>query len=121
MKRIMVFLLITGMLFSSTLLWASSDVEKGKDAFEQNGCTGCHKIGTNWNGPDLSSITTYRSKEWLIDFMLNTKKHYEDPEVKAMIQKFNLYMPDQGVDPKDAELIYDYLKSLADAGKKEKH
>jgi nitrous-oxide reductase len=65
-------------------------------------------------------VTTYRSKEWLLNFILDTKKHYDDPVVRTMIEKFNLYMPNQGVEPKDAELIYEYLKSLPEAEKKGK-
>lgn len=109
-----VALMVTGVVAASTL-------DKGKEAFEENGCTGCHKIGKDWNGPDLSGVTTYRTKEWIIDFILHTKKHYDDPVVRSMINRFNLYMPDQGVESKDAELIYNYLKSLAaDAEKKKK-
>jgi nitrous-oxide reductase len=112
---------MAGFALTGAISWATSDVEKGKEAFEENGCTGCHKIGKDWNGPDLRGVTTYRSKEWIIDFILHTKKHYDDPMVRSMINRFNLYMPDQGVEPKDANLIYEYLKSLAaDTGKQKK-
>ncbi|MDX9713830.1 MAG: cytochrome c [Dissulfurispiraceae bacterium] len=109
-----VIAVIAGILFYLTcsIADAASNIEKGKEAFEMNGCTGCHKIGKDYNGPDLSGVTTYRSKEWIIDFILNTKKYYDDPTVRAMINRFTLYMPNQGVEPEDAELIYDYLKSL---------
>ena len=117
MKRIIFMVIVAAFCLGGAFVWAGTPAQEGKEAFEQNGCTGCHKIGTNWNGPDLTNVTTYRSKEWLIDFILNTKKHYEDPIVKDMIKNFNLYMPDQGVEPKDAESIYAYFKSLPDAAK----
>ena len=121
MKKIGLFLILVSFALTGAISWAASNVEKGKEAFEENGCTGCHKIGSDWNGPDLTGVTTYRTKEWIIDFVLHTKKHYDDPIVRSMINRFNLYMPEQGVEPKDAELIYNYLKSLADdAGKKKK-
>jgi cytochrome c551/c552 len=117
MKGIIVMVIVAAFCLSGVFARAGSPAHEGKEAFEQNGCTGCHKIGSNWNGPDLASVTSYRNKEWLIDFILNTKKHYEDPDVKEMIKAFNLYMPDQGVERKDAELIYEYFKSLAEAPK----
>jgi len=111
MKGIVLSVLL---LFLTTGISSGEDVfSKGKEAFDENGCSGCHKIGTNYNGPDLSGVTTYRSKEWIIDYILNPKKHYNDPTIKAMIKSFNLYMPNQGVTKEDAELIYKYLKSIA--------
>lgn len=118
MKTCVLMVIMVCLALPVTWAGTTSSTDKGKEAFEMNGCTGCHTIGKDWNGPDISNVTTYRSKEWLIDFVLNTKKHYEDPVVRAMIEKFNLYMPDQGVEPKDAELIYEYLKSLEKPGKK---
>lgn len=118
MKSVIVVLIFASLWMSGiSLSWAGTPAEEGKEAFAENGCTGCHKVGSDWSGPDLTMITTYRTKEWLIDFILNTKKHYEDPVVKEMIKRFNLYMPDQGVETKDAELIYAYLKSLPEAAK----
>ena len=120
----MIKMLVTGLMAVALMFTgaaAASTLDKGKEVFEENGCTGCHKIGSDWNGPDLSGVTSYRTREWIIDFILNTKKHYDDPIVRAMINRFNLYMPNQGVESKDAELIYEYLKSLADdAGKQKK-
>lgn len=120
MKKFVMFMFLVFFILVTAMAWAASNVDKGKEAFEWNGCTGCHKVGKDWNGPDLTGVTTYRSKEWIIDFILHTKKYYDDPIVRAMINKFNLYMPEQGVDPKDAELIYEYLKSLEKPGDKKK-
>lgn len=117
MKKIMLLIIFVFYSVTGSLL-AESLVEKGKSAFDENGCSGCHKVGSDWNGPDLSSVTTYRSREWIIDFTLQTKKYYDDPIIKEWITKYNQYMPDQGVERKDAELIYEYLKSLS-PGKKE--
>lgn len=119
MKRAVILFVLACSVFAAAISWAGSEVSEGEEAFEVNGCTGCHKVGSDWNGPDLTMVTTYRSKEWLIDFILNTKKHFEDPVVKGMIEKFNMYMPDQGVEPEDAEHIYNYLKSLPNAAGKE--
>lgn len=118
MKRVMLFFILLCFSLINTLSWAQSLADKGKSAFEENGCTGCHKISKDWNGPDLTPLTNYRTKEWIIDFILNTQKHYDDPTVRAMINRFNLYMPNQGVEPKDAELIYYYLKSLSNPADK---
>lgn len=120
MKRLILILILAGFCAMPAISWAAPKMDKGKEAFEENGCTGCHKIGSDWNGPDLTGVTTYRTKEWIIDFVLHTKKHYDDPIVRSMINRFNLYMPDQGVEPKDAELIYNYLKSLAADAEKQK-
>lgn len=125
-KRIMAFAIITGLIFTVVTSFGASKedkesiIKKGEEAFHMNGCSGCHKIGKDWNGPDLTYVTTYRSKEWIIEFILNPEKYYEDPTVKTMIRKFNLYMPNQGVSREDAELIYEYLKSLPEKVEKEK-
>lgn len=120
MKRVVLILVLVSFVSTGAMLWAQSPVEKGKKAFKLNGCIGCHRIGTEWNGPDLTGITTYRSREWIIDFTLHTEKYYDDPIVRAMIERFKLYMPNQGVEPKDAELIYEYLKSLEKPVEKKK-
>lgn len=113
MKNFQLLLIVAFCFLSGALSIAGTEPDKAKAAFDEYGCSGCHVPGKDWNGPDLTDVTENRSKEWIIDFILNTKKHYDDPVIKDMIEVFNLHMPDQGVEPKDAELIYEYLKSLA--------
>ncbi len=115
MKRLYaIVLIVLTIVWMSLTAWAGQEeASKLRDAFDENGCSGCHIIGKDYNGPDLTGITEVRSKEWIIDFIMNPKKHYSDPEVKALIRAFNLYMPNQGVTKEDAELIYKYLKSIS--------
>jgi mono/diheme cytochrome c family protein len=118
-KNFLLLLIVAVCFMAGALSIAGAEPDKGKEAFDTYGCSGCHVPGKDWNGPDLTYVTENRPKEWIIDFILNTRKHYEDPMIKDMVEVFNLHMPEQGVEPKDAELIYDYLKSLAGPAEKE--
>ncbi|MBI5055660.1 MAG: c-type cytochrome [Nitrospirae bacterium] len=113
MKNFLLLLIVAGCILAGALSIAGTEPDKAKEAFDTYGCSGCHVPGKDWNGPDLTYVTENRPKDWIIDFILNPKKHYDEPMVKDMIEAFNLHMPEQGVEPKDAELIYEYLKSLA--------
>jgi len=114
MKRIIIILTVLTTLTGFSIISSASqdDISKFRDAFDENGCSGCHIIGKDYNGPDLTGITEARSKKWIIDFIMNPQKYYNDPEVRALIRAFNLYMPNQGVTKEDAELIYRYLKYI---------
>lgn len=91
---------------------AGADAPTGKKAFQENGCTACHEIGKDKKGPDLKGVTSRRSKEWILSFIVSPEKHYDEPEIKALIAKYKVKMPNQEVDPKDASHIVDYLTSL---------
>ncbi len=86
----------------------------GEIEFLNYGCNACHKFGEDFNGPNLLMVHKRRSKEWLRDWILHTKKHYNDPDIKALAQKFKLYMPDQHVDPKDVDKLIEYMKAKSE-------
>lgn len=92
---------------------SATPAEKGKEAFTANACIGCHVMGSALKGPDLTALTNVKSREWIIDFILNPEKHYDEPDIKELIAKYNKKMPNQEVEKGDAELIFEYLKSLA--------
>ncbi len=120
MKMLTMFRIAAAFLLICSTSWAESPVEKGEKLFNEYGCAGCHIHGKSWSAPDLTRIAAYYTKERLIDYIVNTKKHYNDPIVKTMAEKYNRYMGDLNVERKDAEAIYEYLKSLAIKGKKRK-
>ncbi|MDD2384371.1 MAG: Sec-dependent nitrous-oxide reductase [Sulfurospirillaceae bacterium] len=85
---------------------------RGELAFNEGGCSGCHVIGKVSSGPDLTGVLGRHEngEQWVADFIKNPQHKYNDPYVKAMIDYFNLRMPNQNM--KDAEIksIIEYLK-----------
>lgn len=106
------------LLISKIATKKSYSVKLGEQAFVKFGCNGCHTIGKVSSGPDLLGVIN-RHKDgeaWVKSFIMNPKKHSNEPYVKALIQSFNLRMPNQGVDSKNAKYIIEYLKWLAENG-----
>lgn len=64
-------------------------------AFYDENCAACHTIGGGPQaGPDLKGVTTRRSREWLIRFLLDPASFESDPEVVRMIKEADgLAMP----------------------------
>jgi nitrous-oxide reductase len=100
-------------LLTGSLATAETGVEKGEVLFNDYGCAGCHIYGQTWSAPDISKITTYYPKEKLLHYIENTTEHYNDPVVRKFAEKYARYMGDHDVSHEDAELIYQYLESLA--------
>jgi nitrous-oxide reductase len=91
----------------------------GEMEFLNYGCTACHMFGKELNGPDLLMVNKRRSDEWLKSWIMNPKKHYAEPDIEAMRQRYKLAMPDQNVSDEDADKIINYLKAKTDKYMKE--
>lgn len=84
----------------------------GQEEFENYGCGGCHQPGREVGGPDLVDVNVRRSKDWLVDWIVDPHKYYDDPSIVALIKRFGgVKMPDQSVTKEDAEKIVAYLSS----------
>lgn len=90
----------------------SPEAAKGEAAFNEGGCSGCHVIGKVSSGPDLTGVLGRHENgtKWVADFIKNPKDKFEDPYVKAMIDYFNLRMPDQHMKDEEIKNIIEYLK-----------
>jgi len=90
----------------------SPAVVAGETAFNEGGCSGCHVIGKVSSGPDLTGVLSRHEngEQWVAEFIKNPKHKYNDPYVKAMIDYFNLHMPNQNMSDQEIKDIIEYLK-----------
>lgn len=84
----------------------------GQAEFESYGCGGCHAIGREAGGPDLTDVLARRDRAWLSAWIQSPEMYYDDPSIAALIKRFGVKMPNQNVSPEDAEKIIDYLATL---------
>ncbi|MEA3521991.1 MAG: Sec-dependent nitrous-oxide reductase [Campylobacterota bacterium] len=85
---------------------------RGEVAFDEGGCSGCHVVGKVSSGPDLTGVLSRHEngEKWVAKFIKNPEHLYDDPYVKAMIDYFNLKMPDQHMSDKEIADIIEYFK-----------
>jgi len=85
---------------------------RGEMAFDEGGCSGCHVVGKVSSGPDLTGVITRHEngEKWVADFIKNPVHKYDDPYVKAMIDYFNLKMPNQHMSDNEINDIVEYFK-----------
>jgi nitrous-oxide reductase len=90
----------------------SEAAKRGEAAFAEGGCGGCHVIGKVSSGPDLVGVLQRHEngEKWVADFIKDPSKYYNDPYVKAMIDYFNLRMPNQHMSDQEIKDIIEYLK-----------
>lgn len=90
----------------------SAIAAKGEEAYLKGGCNGCHVIGQVSSGPDLTGVLLRHenAEKWVSDFIKDPASKYEDDYVKAMINYFNLRMPNQNMSDEEIKNIIEYLK-----------
>ena len=90
----------------------TSAAAAGEAAFAEGGCSGCHVIGKVSSGPDLTGVLSRHEngEKWVADFIKNPVHKFDDPYVKAMIDYFNLKMPNQDMSDQEISDIIEYLK-----------
>jgi nitrous-oxide reductase len=90
----------------------SDQAQKGKAAFDEGGCGGCHVIGKVSSGPDLTGVLQRHEngEQWVADFIKDPKSKFKDPYVDSMINYFNLRMPNQGMSDEQIKDIIEYFK-----------
>lgn len=82
----------------------------GEAAFAKYGCAGCHQKGRVLGGPDLTGVVDRRDPAWLVKWIVDPEKMYDEPSVQELIKRFGVKMPKQGVTPEEAKAIITYLK-----------
>lgn len=92
-----------------TLLQPRAELGPGEREFVQYGCSACHKQGREVGGPDLTDVNVRRDQAWLKKWIMAPDAMYDDPAVVAMIERFGVKMPNQGVTDADADAIIGYL------------
>ncbi len=95
------------------------EIQKLRDVFDNYGCSGCHMYmhKDSTSGPAVAVIAALakaKPKKWVISWIMDPKKHYNEPDVKALIHQYVQYMPNNGVTKEDAEKLYEYLMAVAD-------
>ena len=85
---------------------------KGEEAYLKGGCNGCHVIGQVSSGPDLTGVLLRHEngEKWVAEFIKDPAKFYNEDYVKAMIDYFNLRMPNQHMTDEEIKNIIEYLK-----------
>jgi mono/diheme cytochrome c family protein len=65
-------------------------VSEGERLFKEN-CKSCHVMGRESVGPDLSSISQFRDKKWLAEYIRNSSKLIAsaDPLAVCLFNKYN--------------------------------
>ncbi len=68
----------------------SGDAANGKALFNSN-CASCHKLDKKMIGPALGEVTERRSKEWLVQWIINNQelRASGDAEAKAVFEEYN--------------------------------
>ena len=90
----------------------SPAVVAGEAAFAEGGCSGCHVIGKVSSGPDLTGVLSRHEngEKWVAEFIKNPNHKYDEPYIGAMIDYFNLKMPNQNMSDQEIQNIVEYLK-----------
>ena len=83
----------------------------GQVEWLNGGCSACHRFGEEFNGPDLFMVDKRRDDKWLKSWIMNPEKHYNEPDIEAMRQRYKLAMPNQNISDKDADKIIEFLKA----------
>ena len=86
----------------------------GEKAYLRGGCNGCHVIGQVSSGPDLTGALKRKGEKWTYEFTLNPESKFNEPYTKAMIQYFNLRMPNQHMTEAETKDIIEYMKWIDD-------
>jgi len=87
------------------------NAQKGKLAFESK-CLACHSIGGGDKlGPDLFGTTKRHDESWLTRWLKSPEQMLQsDPHAKAMLDKWKIPMPNQGLSDDEIKQYLAYFK-----------
>lgn len=87
--------------------------EKGESIFQQK-CSSCHSIGggDRASGPDLAGVTERRERQWLMRVIREPDELIaeNDPQMAALMEDYNLTMPNLGISQSEAEALLAFLE-----------
>jgi protein SCO1/2 len=83
---------------------------KGEYLFSTK-CVACHSIGGGDKiGPDLAGVTAARDRGWLTRYIAGPDRMRDDPDVKALFEKFNnVKMPNLNISEDEADDILGFV------------
>jgi nitrite reductase (NO-forming) len=83
----------------------------GKLAFESK-CLACHSIaGGDKLGPDLHGVTKHHDDAWLTRWLKSPEQMLQtDPMAKAMLDRYKVPMPNQGLSDEEIKQYLAYFK-----------
>jgi hypothetical protein len=86
-------------------------VAQGRALFRDLGCAYCHgPQGRSRIAPDLAQSLPHRSFSWIYRMMINPDSMVRnDPIAKSMYEEYGFKMPNRGVSPWDALVLYEFL------------
>jgi mono/diheme cytochrome c family protein len=109
---LLINLLVAGL--GSAIALAQSTEAEGKKLFQEK-CVACHTIGGGiLVGPDLKNVTSLRSRDWLMRWILEPDKMLAEGDATAtqLFQEFNnVPMPNLGLSEPDAVAVLAYLET----------
>ena len=88
----------------------SAKATRGEIAYLEGGCNGCHVVGQVSSGPDVTGSIHRTSEEWVYEFILDPNTKMNEEYTKALVEYFNLRMPNQNMKPKEVRDIIEYMK-----------
>ena len=88
----------------------SEAATRGEKAYLRGGCNGCHVIGQVSSGPDLTGAIARKGEKWVYEFTLDPATKFNEPYTKALIEYFNLRMPNQHMKKDETKDIVEYMK-----------
>lgn len=94
-------------------------VAQGKEVFNEK-CASCHTIGGGRKiGPDLKGVTEKRPHEWLVKFISDPERMYEegDPTAIELLKEYKIKMPTQNLSEKQVADVIAYMESASAEGK----
>jgi len=89
---------------------ADPDAARGKLMFESK-CVACHSIGQGPKiGPDLRGVTSRRTEPWLTHWLESPETMLaKDDTAKALLHRFSIPMPNQGLTPPEIGALLKYF------------
>lgn len=93
----------------------SLDIAAGEKLFNQS-CSGCHNFRQDGIGPNLRSVTTKTSHDWLKHFIQSPEQMISsgDERAKSLFKKFSSIMPSfSSLSEKEIEHLLAYLHTFS--------
>lgn len=88
-------------------------VDQGRSIFAMK-CEACHTMENRMVGPAMGEVTSRRSPEFIMNFILNPSgMTSEHPVGKELLQEYMTPMPFQNVNREEARAILEYFRQYA--------